>query len=407
MITFSFSKGHLDLWARPRESHFPWGYPAEMAQKFCPGSRGIYKRPAPYAHSAQGARGTLNKLLHHRGWSLRRGLSFLPRSHQPVWETPAEAGKWTRLGARPLALGLQAVSERVSAARARVPPAQRVQSGLRNLTSGLARGSLADRLRPPALQRPRAVTGVSRRLRSRRWRGSRFQVTSDSLASWKPFPLPGVQPQAAKRLNAALRSTTPGSTPLRGGSWGAGLEPLRPTQPLYLFCWPPGAKISTPTGSRRDALPLGALALRFRARLGYLLRLRIQPWQQERVTDRRVSKSVQPRGPSARLDARVSLSLVPALWGSCDQVVPVSRLGCRRSLVIQIRPWGSPSPSGLAGSVRAVVPGLVASPPVQVRFVPVRINGPWRGVPVSGRAYSHNSVFSCEVGFSLCSCFLS
>lgn len=108
---------------------------------------------------------------------------------------------------------------------------------------------------PAALQRPRAVTGVSRRLRRRRRRGSRFQVTSDSLASWKPFPLPGMQPQAAKRLTAALWSTTPGSTPLRGGSWGAGLEPLRPTQPLYLFCCPPGAKISTPTGNRSDALP--------------------------------------------------------------------------------------------------------------------------------------------------------
>lgn len=173
---------------------------------------------------------------------------------------------------------------------------------------------------PAALQRPRAVTGVSRRLRSRRRRGSRFQVTSDSLASWKPFPLPGVQPQAAKRLTAALWSTTPGSTPLRGGSWGAGLEPLRPTQhsTSSAVLLAPRSALQpevevTPFRGGALVAPLGALTLRFQALLGYLLRLRLQPWQQERVTDRRVSKSVQPRRPSARLDARVSLSLVPAL----------------------------------------------------------------------------------------------
>ena len=169
------------------------------------------------------------------------------------------------------------------------------------------------------MQWPRAVTGVSRRLRSRRRRGSRFQVTSDSLASWKPFSLPGVEPQAAKRLTAALRSTTPGSTPLRGGSWGASLEALRPTQPLYLFYCPPGAKISTPTGSRRDALPgrgprspTGGASAAVPGPAGLPLSAQNSALA-TRVTDRRVSKSVQPRGLSARLDARVSLSLVPAL----------------------------------------------------------------------------------------------
>lgn len=121
-------------------------------------------------------------------------------------------------------------------------------------------------------------------------------------------PSSGVQPQAAKRLTAALWAQPPAPRHSEGRSWGAGLEPLKPAA-LYLFCCPPGAKINTPTGSRSDALPgrgphvaaPRALTLRFQALLFHLLRLRLRPWQQERVTDRRSPSPSSLEGPARDL----------------------------------------------------------------------------------------------------------
>lgn len=133
---------------------------------------GSLQKAGSQYHSAPGVQGTLNELLHPQRLILRRGL-VSPAVASTSKETPAEAGRVDTTRGASAGTGPAGSVERVSAARAQAPPAQGVGQP-RGLTSGLARGGLADRLRngPSFLQRPRAMRqAISRRLRSRRRRG--------------------------------------------------------------------------------------------------------------------------------------------------------------------------------------------------------------------------------------------
>lgn len=181
------------------------------------------------------------------------------------------------------------MSERVSAARARAPPAQRVQRGLRSLTSGLARGSLTDRLRntPGCL----AVAASSDR---------RFSAAPEPAPKGKP--LPGylrqsgfveavlssrgstASRQASNRRpeehNSRLHATQRRVLGRKSGSTQTHPAPTSSTVRLApRSALQPEVEVTHFRGGALAA-PIGALALRFQALLGYLFRLRIQPWQQ-------------------------------------------------------------------------------------------------------------------------------